>query len=210
VRSRSRTIRIVAAALSAIGGFIDAVGYLSLGGFFVSFMSGNSTRLGVGIGTGSIGALVALGLIATFVAGVAAGAWTAGRGSGRAVLRLVAGVLVIAAGAATLQQSGVAVALAAFAMGAVNSTFAHEGGLPVGLTYMTGTLVRIGQAIAAIPAGGHRLDWLPYAWHWLALIAGATVGAFAQQRFGLNALWIGAVAMIVLALSAPFGRATAH
>ncbi|HEX5123513.1 MAG TPA: YoaK family protein [Rhodanobacteraceae bacterium] len=196
-------MRLLAAALSSIGGYVDAVGYLSLGGFFVSFMSGNSTRVGVGLGTASVGALIALGLIATFVAGVAAGAWTARRGSGRAVLRLVAVALVLAAATATLHESHLAFALAAFAMGAVNSTFAHEGGLPVGLTYMTGTLVRIGQALAAIPAGGHTLEWLPYALHWLALIVGATLGTLAEQRLGLDALWLGAVAMIVLALVAP-------
>ncbi|MET0229353.1 MAG: DUF1275 family protein, partial [Rhodanobacteraceae bacterium] len=42
-------MRAVAAALSWNAGYVDAVGYLSLGGFFVSFMSGNSTQLGVGI-----------------------------------------------------------------------------------------------------------------------------------------------------------------
>jgi uncharacterized membrane protein YoaK (UPF0700 family) len=51
VRSQARRIRLLAAALSAVGGYVDAVGYLSLGGFFVSFMSGNSTRVGVGAGT---------------------------------------------------------------------------------------------------------------------------------------------------------------
>ncbi|HEX5122351.1 MAG TPA: YoaK family protein [Rhodanobacteraceae bacterium] len=200
-------MRLLAAALSSIGGYVDAVGYLSLGGFFVSFMSGNSTRVGVGLGTGSIAALIALGLIATFVAGVAAGSWTARRASGRAVLRLVAAALLLAAATASVHESNFAFALAAFAMGAVNSTFAHEGGLPVGLTYMTGTLVRIGQALAAIPSGGDRLDWVPYALHWLALIAGATIGTLAEQRLGLGALWIAAVAMTALALAAPLRRA---
>jgi len=54
--------------------FVDAVGYLKLGGFFVSFMSGNSTRLGVGIGTGMLAnAGRAAGLIALFLIGVILG-----------------------------------------------------------------------------------------------------------------------------------------
>lgn len=43
-------LRVVALAvcLSALAGYVVALGYLQLHGFFVSFMSGNSTRLGVG------------------------------------------------------------------------------------------------------------------------------------------------------------------
>ena len=206
MRQQTRRVRAVAAALSCNAGYVDAVGYLSLGGFFVSFMSGNSTQLGVGIAAVSIDALIAFGLIGVFVLGVTAGAVAARHGSSRAVMRLVALVLLLAAIMGSLQQAGFAGALVAFAMGAVNSTFAHEGGLPVGLTYMTGTLVRVGQALATLPAAGHRLDWLPYALHWLALIAGATVGAIAQRLFGLEALWLSAVAMFALAIWSPLGR----
>jgi uncharacterized membrane protein YoaK (UPF0700 family) len=206
VRQQTRRIRAVAAALSWNAGYVDAVGYLSLGGFFVSFMSGNSTQLGVGIAQASRGALIAFGLIGVFVLGATAGAVAARHGSSRAVMRVVALVLFLAAIMGSLQQAGIAGALVAFAMGAVNSTFAREGGLPVGLTYMTGTLVRIGQALAMLPAAGHRLDWLPYALHWLALIAGATVGALAQRMFGVEALWLSAVTMLALAIWSPLAR----
>ena len=206
MRQQTRRVRAVAAALSWNAGYVDAVGYLSLGGFFVSFMSGNSTQLGVGIAQVSIDALIAFGLIAVFVVGVTAGAIAARRASSRAVLYLVATVLLLAAITGSLHQAGIAGALVAFAMGAVNSTFAHEGGLPVGLTYMTGTLVRVGQALTVLPIAGHRLDWLPYALHWLALIAGATVGAIAQRMFGIEALWFSAIAMFALAIGSPLGR----
>ena len=39
--------RHLAFALAARAGFVDAVGYLSADQYFVSFMSGNTTRLGV-------------------------------------------------------------------------------------------------------------------------------------------------------------------
>ena len=41
-----RRIRLPAAYLSALAGYVDALAFLKLGGFFVSFISGNSTRLG--------------------------------------------------------------------------------------------------------------------------------------------------------------------
>ena len=35
--------------LTALAGWIDAIGFISLGGFYVSFMSGNTTQLGIGL-----------------------------------------------------------------------------------------------------------------------------------------------------------------
>jgi len=74
-----RKSRLLAACLSSLAGFVDALAFLKLGGFFVSFMSGNSTRLGVGLAQWSTNAGIAGGLIATFVVGVffgsLAGAW---------------------------------------------------------------------------------------------------------------------------------------
>jgi uncharacterized membrane protein YoaK (UPF0700 family) len=64
----------LACALSALAGYVDAIGFLHLGGLFVSFMSGNSTRMGVSLAAGEWGAAAeAFGLIALFVAGATAG-----------------------------------------------------------------------------------------------------------------------------------------
>jgi uncharacterized membrane protein YoaK (UPF0700 family) len=43
----SRRNILLACALSALAGYVDGIGFLHLGGLFVSFMSGNSTRMGV-------------------------------------------------------------------------------------------------------------------------------------------------------------------
>ena len=40
---------VLACALSALAGYVDGIGFIHLGGLFVSFMSGNSTRLGVSL-----------------------------------------------------------------------------------------------------------------------------------------------------------------
>lgn len=48
-----RRVRVLAACFSGVAGYVDAIGFLMTGGFFVSFMSGNSTRLGIGLAEGS-------------------------------------------------------------------------------------------------------------------------------------------------------------
>ena len=81
----SRRNIALACALSALAGYVDGVGFLQLGGLFVSFMSGNSTRMGVSLAEGQwSGAATLLGLIALFVAGAAAGSLIVlGRGVNR-------------------------------------------------------------------------------------------------------------------------------
>src|SRR5258708_40376050 len=65
---------LLACALSALAGYVDGIGFLHLGGLYVSFMSGNSTRMGVFLAEGHwSNALAAFALIALFVTGAAAG-----------------------------------------------------------------------------------------------------------------------------------------
>ena len=65
--------RRFAVALAALAGCVDAIGFLSADGYFVSFMSGNTTRLGVALGTAPAHALAPALLIAGFVGGVTGG-----------------------------------------------------------------------------------------------------------------------------------------
>ena len=59
---------------AALAGYVDAAGFLSANRYFVSFMSGNTTRLGVALGTSPHDAIVPALLIGGFIAGVTAGA----------------------------------------------------------------------------------------------------------------------------------------
>jgi uncharacterized membrane protein YoaK (UPF0700 family) len=190
-----RRIRLLAAGLSALAGFVDAIGFIKLGGFFVSFMSGNSTRLAVALAQGS--ALTGGGLIAVFVAGVALGS-LAGRLAGLrrapAVLGLVTLLLAMAAGLGVARLGGPAVACMALAMGAENAVFEQDGEVQIGLTYMTGTLVKLGQRITAALLGGAPWAWAPYLMLWLGLVLGAVTGAGAYAHFGLGSLWFAAAA----------------
>lgn len=198
--------RTVAISVSALAGYLDAIGFIGSGGFFVSFMSGNSTRAGVGLAHGASPALVAACLVGAFVSGAfvcAALVHRTFRWRVRAVLGLVAVVLTAAAVAGAWMSSLAVFALVAFAMGAVNLLFEENGDVRVGLTYMTGTLVKLGNRLANAVTGGERWSWLPFAAAWLALVAGAALGALAYSRIGLLSLWPAALAMWLLALFGP-------
>ena len=200
-----KRVQSLAVGLSGLAGFVDALGYIHLGGFFVSFMSGNSTRLGVGLVERAHNAAVASGLIGLFVVGVVIGS-LAGRRAPRhrrvVVLSLVA---LLLAAAATLNAFGTemaAVVLMVLAMGAENAAFESDGEVHIGLTYMTGTLVKFGQRIADAVVGGRRFAWAPYLLLWMGLVFGAVAGAATYLRLGLGGLWIAAAFAVMLTISA--------
>ena len=203
LRYRRRDIALAIAA-SALAGYVDAIGFLSLGGFFVSFMSGNSTRLAVGLAGLPPEALIAGRLIGCFVLGVVVGALlgaAARRMRRPAVLALVAGLLAIAAFLGGIDAS-VAMLFVAGAMGAENATFERDGEVSIALTYMTGTLVKLGQRLAGAIMGGPRTAWVPYLLLWLGLITGAVLGASVWPMIGLASLWTASAVALALAAAA--------
>lgn len=196
--------RIFAVCLSALAGFVDATGFLQTGGSFVSFMSGNSTRLAVGTVLHQRFAAVAGALIVCFVLGVIGGSLL-GRAAGprrrTAVLAAMAAMLGVAALLGTSGQIAVALGLTAFVMGAENTIFEADGEVRIGLTYMTGTLVKLGQRLAAALTGGARWGWFPYLALWAGLVGGAVAGAAAYQAVGLAALWCATGVAAALAIA---------
>lgn len=190
----------LAVTLSAVAGYVDAIGFLKLGGFFVSFMSGNSTRLGVALATAHwVAALTVVGLVAAFLAGVVLGALTAralGEGRRSPVLFLEAALLATGAVLLALGHDRAGVTAVAMAMGAENAVFQRNGDVVVGLTYMTGALVKAGQRIAGALVGGEPRDWWRYALLWTGLAAGGALGALTYVQVGAAALWL-AVAIVL-------------
>jgi uncharacterized membrane protein YoaK (UPF0700 family) len=198
----SRRNVLLACALSALAGYVDAIGFLHLGGLFVSFMSGNSTRMGVSLAEGQwASALESLGLIALFVIGAAAGSLIVlGRGVNRQpwVLLVEASLLGAAALAYAFDQSNVAVAAIVLAMGLENAVFQIHGGGGLGLTYVTGALVKVGQLAAVALTGGARWGWAPNLLFWAALVAGSLCGASAYHWINLAAIWFAAGSALAL------------
>jgi uncharacterized membrane protein YoaK (UPF0700 family) len=197
----SRNVAL-ACALSALAGYVDGIGFLHLGGLFVSFMSGNSTRMGVSLAEAQwSSAAESVGLIALFVIGAAAGSLIVlGRGTNRQPWVLLAEALLLAAAALcyAFDLSNAAVAAIVLAMGLENAVFQIEGGAGLGLTYVTGALVKVGQLVAAALTGGARWAWAPNLLLWAALVAGSLCGALAYHWINLAAIWFAAAAALAL------------
>lgn len=202
-----RPSQVLAVCFAAVAGFVDAVGFLITGGFFVSFMTGNTTRLAIGLSEISHDALVAGGLLLAFVCGVVAGA-SVGRLAGRykrpAIMVWVLFGLLAALGAYLEFGLEWSVAPLALAMGAQNTVFADDGEVMVGTTYMTGNLVKMGKRITVAIWGGDRWGWAPFFLLWAGLACGAVLGALSYQNFGVWALAVAATAMLSLALVSLF------
>lgn len=198
----SRRNILLACALSALAGYVDAIGFLHLGGLFVSFMSGNSTRMGVSLAEGQWpSALESLGLIALFVVGAGAGSlMVLGRGANRQPWVLLVEALLLAAAALgyALGLSRFAVAAIVLAMGLENAVFQIHGGGGLGLTYVTGALVKVGQLAAVALTGGARWGWAPNLLLWAALVAGSLCGASAYHWINLAAIWFAAGSTLAL------------
>jgi uncharacterized membrane protein YoaK (UPF0700 family) len=207
--SHDRPSQALAIGLAALAGYVDAVAYLETGGFFVSFMSGNTTRLGVGLAHESSAAVVAFGLIGCFVIGVAA-ATLAGDRAHRwrrsVVLSIVSFLLASAAVLALTGFRIAALGCLAVAMGAENAVLGEEGEASVALTYMTGTIVKLGRCLAAALQGGDATGWGSYLLLWAGLLVGATVGAIAYSAVGMAAIWAAAGSAAILVLVTKGGR----
>ncbi|MDH7638516.1 YoaK family protein [Sphingomonas oryzagri] len=199
------TERTTAAILLAlVAGCVDAVGFTELGGYFVSFMSGNSTRLGMHLAYREWhSALFVGGLIVLFIGGAALGALideVAGRFAA-SLLFLVEAALI---GVAGLMIEGAhpitGIVLLPVAMGLSNALVLGERGARIGMTYMTGTLVRIGTGLTRLGRPGEARAVMLDCLLWGALVLGVALGARGQLRYGPEVLFAPAAALVLLSI----------
>src|SRR6202012_2045061 len=80
--------------------------------------------------------------------------------------------------------------LLTFGIGALNTSFVKEGEVSGPLSYVTGTLVKMGQGIERHIAGGNLSDWLGYFLLVTSFVVGATVG-------GLISFFLNGTGMLV-------------
>ncbi|TDT88446.1 uncharacterized membrane protein YoaK (UPF0700 family) [Azorhizobium sp. AG788] len=194
-----------ALTLTGLAGFLDAAAYVRFDHLYVSFMSGNSTHLGMTLADGAVpDMLVILGVVGAFVAGAAAGTRIADHASSGLVPRVLVlevALLVMALGASLASWSLICLMSVAFTMGLQNVLHQAVGGVDVGKGFVTGMLFRLGQSIARVPEGRATLaSALMSLLNWLAFIAGAATGALVVRRLGFTPCLGAAVALIAVML----------
>jgi len=191
--------------LTAAAGFADVVGFIELGGHFISFMSGNITQLGAGLSQGLWPvALLTSSLVVLFFLGSLAGS----------LLALIAGprwgssavtALVLASFGATLL-----LALAGFAprqfmlvlaagAGAQNAILPAGSSVRLGTTFVTGTLFAAGHDLARALRGlAPPWRWAQHMLVWVSLLLGGLLGGYGYALLGINALLVPALIYVGL------------
>jgi uncharacterized membrane protein YoaK (UPF0700 family) len=202
-----------AAGLAMIAGYVDAYGYFTFK-TYVSFMSGNTTQTGYLTGQGDFAAAMpTLLAIVCFVIGAFTGTWLAHSGTPQARrLRFVVSI-----GLTPLGWSGspVGIATLSVAMGIMNSALSHVGVLPVNVTFVTGTLSKMGThlalAVTRAPLPDAQGSWDTHGRRaflllgvWAGFLTGALLGGAATSRFGV---WVLLLPLLILLALAVFGRA---
>jgi uncharacterized membrane protein YoaK (UPF0700 family) len=214
-RAQARNAELLAAALALIAGFIDAYGMITYG-VYVSFMSGNTTQTGYQAAEGAFGpaSLSALAIL-LFVVGSFAGTLLvefAGRYARRVLYCVVAVALAVIIGLTqlgTLPGAG-AIASISFAMGIMNNALSRVGAQAVSLTFVTGSLSRVGSSLALAlrraplrdaqgPWDTHLRRALLLARIWVGFLAGALLSGAATPRYGAVVLSAPALILVVLA-----------
>lgn len=211
------------ASLSVVAGMTDAIGFAQ-SGEFVSFMSGNTTRMAIALGDGefSRGRRLLMVLV-LFVIGNVLGAIVAklaGRRHGTVLLTYVGLLLALAAsmpgvvglrntlglehfpGMSRFHQDMTlpSLVLGIFAMGALNSAIENVEGVGLGLTYVTGALSKFGRGLGKLIMGERRYDWMLHLGPIFGIVLGAFIGNVLDSHIGHHALWLPCGLVCILAL----------
>jgi uncharacterized membrane protein YoaK (UPF0700 family) len=157
-----------AIALALIAGYLDAFGYLTLG-TYVSFMSGNTTQAGCKLAGENFGESVFLLLaVISFVTGVFAGTLLSHCRAfqyRRLRVGLISGslILIMAFAVSGFLNRGFGVVTLSMALEIMNTLLSQLDGEPVNITFITGTLTKVGRhlamAVRKLPLSDARGSW---------------------------------------------------
>jgi uncharacterized membrane protein YoaK (UPF0700 family) len=190
--------------LALVAGYLDGYGLFVLG-TYVSFMSGNTTFAGLMSGQGNFHAALPSAIaVLSFVTGSFLGnllTQSTLRYSHRLIFGVIAGLLATVAG---LERHGewnaaAEIALLSLAMGMMNPALSKIGAESVSLTFVTGTLNRMGGHLAAAagskplpekdgPGDSHLARARIDASVWLGFMGGAGLSGMASSHFRMWAL----------------------
>lgn len=197
--------------LTAVAGFVDALAFIELGGYFASFMSGNTTQLGLAISPESRATqllrgqslIVPLLLIGLFFSGAFVASFISARNMHWYSSRVLLLVIVLLLSVISLKQISAAgdmpVMLLAAAMGAQNAVFKPHGAARLGTTFVTGTIFNAASDLAnGLRGQVPRYRWLQHVAVWLALVFGAASGAALYIFLGISSLFMPVIILVVM------------
>jgi uncharacterized membrane protein YoaK (UPF0700 family) len=173
--------------LAGLAGVLGATSFTHSEGYFVTFMTGNAQRAVLGVfRDDTVLSLSAGTLLLCFVAGVVVSSVCRRRywvehPHGPTVLTTFSLVFataldIVLGGWEQSLLDFVPIMFVVFGIGALNTSFVKDGEVSVPLSYVTGTLVKLGQGIERHIAGGKVEDWLGYFLLFSSFVAGAAVG----------------------------------
>ncbi|MGP9812566.1 YoaK family protein [Rhodopseudomonas sp. NSM] len=196
-----------ATVMTLTAGFLDAVGFTHLAGLYVSFMSGNSTRLGIVIAHGDQEALLPVALvISSFVLGAFLGSIVGdvvGRFRTAAILAVEIGLLVSSIALISSVDGYAGLLPVCVAMGMQNAARETVAGVEIGKGFVTGLLFGLGKALALLVRGhAGRAQVLVYGVSWASFLCGVTLGSVTLAHLGLAvALLIASTVLALLAIA---------
>ncbi len=187
--ARPRKPFLFASLATALAGFLDAVGFEQLNHLYVSFMSGNSTRLGMAFSAGDwTAAIHAAGVIAAFVMGAFAGTLLSDALAEPMLAQILSeiGLCALAASLAACDFGTCALLLVALIMGMQNVMHQSISDTDAGKGFITGALFGFGQAIAhAIKNRGALAHAHVHACSWLCFVVGVFCGTRCVTGLGI-------------------------
>jgi uncharacterized membrane protein YoaK (UPF0700 family) len=199
--------------LAGLAGVLGATAFTQSAGYFVTFMTGNAQRAVLGYVRNDVRlSITAAVLMLCFVAGVVVASvcrrhfWAA-HPHGPTVLTtfsLVAATIVdvIDEGWEEDLLDFAPIMLVVFGVGALNTSFVKDGEVSVPLSYVTGTLVKMGQGIERHIAGGKASDWLGYFLLFASFVVGGALGGGISLI--VNGTWMLLVASVMCALTTAY------
>jgi uncharacterized membrane protein YoaK (UPF0700 family) len=197
----------MAGGLAFLAGATDVHGLTLLRDLFVSFMSGNSTMLGVAIARGDFDRAGRIaGIVALFVAGATAGSLIATLAGPRHTVVVLLSVTVLLA--LPLLAPQWSIPLLVVAMGLLNAAMHRAGATDISLTYVTGALVKFGQGLGSLLCR-HQDDasWWKQGMLWACLLTGAAAAAALELRVGTGIVWtLPALAAVLTIVAAQQGQ----
>jgi uncharacterized membrane protein YoaK (UPF0700 family) len=196
--------------LAGLAGVLGATAFAHSAGYFVTFMTGNAQRAALGYFRHDVVLSVTAGvLLLCFVAGVVVASvcrrrfWTAHPHgpTALATFSLMAATVVdvVDQGWKEAQLDFAPIMLVVFGVGVLNTSFVKDGEVSVPLSYVTGTLVKMGQGIERHIAGGKASDWLGYFLLFASFVVGAAAGGAISVAVNGTAMLVIASVMCALA-----------